>query len=103
MAGNTGLNASNAVAAHHVSVLTEGDILRQFWEVKEKSITNSTLTQEERIVLNHYQARFVVPLPKRTTANQLGESRTQAVRRFISFERSLHANGQFKEFEKVIF
>ncbi len=62
------------------------------------------------MVLNHFQAkhtrtpkgRFVVPLPKRSVAKKIGESRTQAVRRFTSFERSLHARGQFRDFEKVI-
>ncbi len=32
----------------------------------------------------------------------MGESRAQAVSRFISFKRSLHARGQFRELEKVI-
>ena len=33
---------------------------------------------------------------------KLGESREQAVHRFVSFERSIHAKGQFEEVEKVI-
>ncbi len=32
----------------------------------------------------------------------LGESRSQAVRRFTSFERSLHVKGQFPEFKAVV-
>ena len=33
---------------------------------------------------------------------ELGESRLQAVHRFYSFERSLHAKGIFQEFHDVI-
>ena len=44
----------------------------------------------------------MVPLPKRPRSTKLGESRVQAVHRFISFERMLHAKGQFEEVEKVI-
>ena len=53
---------------------------------------------------HHYhdtQGRFVVPLPKRSTTG-LGESRSQAVRRFLSFERSLHAKRLFIEVWKVM-
>ena len=44
----------------------------------------------------------MVPLPKRSTSAKLGKSREQAVHRFISFERSMRAKGQFEEVEKVI-
>ena len=78
--------------------------------MEEKSVANSTLTPEERTVLHHFDAhhshdsegRFLVPLPKRSTASKLGESRAQAVSRFISFERVIHAKGEFEEVEKVI-
>ncbi len=110
LAGSTGSVTSSTIVSHQASVLSGDDILRQFWEVEEKPVANSTLTPEERVVLNHFQAkhtrtpegRFVVPLPKRSVAKELGDSRTQAVRRFTSFERSLNARGQLREFEKVI-
>ena len=111
LAGGTGGNTqSKTVASHHVSVLTGDDILRQFWEVEEKTVAHSTLTLEERSVLDHFQSthsrtpegRFVVPLPKRPTTVKLGESRAQAVRRFLSFEKSLHARRQFHEVEEVM-
>ena len=56
LAGNTCCSGSNVITSYHVSVLTGDDILRQFWEVKEKSIADSTLTSEERSVLSHFQA-----------------------------------------------
>ena len=110
LAGNTGIEGSDMVASHHVSMRTGDDLLRNFWEVEEKTIANSSLTPEERTVLNHFDAhhsrdsegRFVVPLPKRPSSTKLGESRAQAVRRFITFERVMHARGQFKEVDEVI-
>lgn len=45
---------------------------------------------------------FIVPLPKNPWAKSLGELRSQAVRRFLSLERSLHARNQFQEFSTVI-
>ena len=46
--------------------------------------------------------RFVVPLPKKPYAKPLGVSHSQAVRRFLSLERSLHSKGQFKAFSDVM-
>ena len=41
-------------------------------------------------------------LPKKETAKQLGESRSQALRRFLSLECNLHSKGQFNKFGEVI-
>ena len=65
---------------------------------------------EERTILCHFESnhflnklgRFVVPLPKRSDAKTLGESRSQAVRRFLPLERSLNVKEQFAEFEAVM-
>ena len=43
-----------------------------------------------------------MPLPKKDETKQLGESRSLALRRFLSLERSLHAKGQFEKVGKVI-
>ena len=54
---------------------------------------------------NHHRSesgRFIVPLPRRPQAKSIGESRSQAVRRFLSLERSLHAKDRFQEFSDVI-
>ena len=54
---------------------------------------------------NHYRSitgRFIVPLPKNPQRKPMGESRSQAVRRFHSLERSLYAKGQFQEFVTVM-
>ena len=46
--------------------------------------------------------RFVIPLPKKPHSKPLGESRSQAVRRFLTLERSLHSKGRFEEFNDVM-
>ena len=43
-----------------------------------------------------------MPLPRRPDAKPLGESRSQAVRRFLSLEHSLHCKGQFADFNAVM-
>ena len=51
---------------------------------------------------NHFRTdsgRFTVPL---INVKVLGESRSQAVRRFLALERFLHSKGQFEEFTTVI-
>ena len=73
-------------------------------------MSDSTLSPEERTVVHNFRdnhsrsdsGRFVVPLPKIPDAKQIGESRSQAVRRFLSVERSLHAKHQFDEFGSVM-
>ena len=68
-------------------------------------MANSTLSVEECSILDHFhlkhsltpEGRLSVPLPKRSTTAKLGESQSQAVHRFLSFEKSLHAKGQFHE------
>ena len=52
----------------------------------------STLSPNEKLVVEHFKqsyhrsdtGRFVVPLPKKPQAKLIGESRTQAVCRFIT-------------------
>ncbi len=98
------------VATYHTSLLTGDDILRKFWEVEEGTSGKASLSPEEKLVVqqfvdNHYrtkEGRFVVPLPKKSNAKPLGESRAQAVRRFLSLERSLRSRGQLDEFQTVI-
>ncbi len=65
---------------------------------------------EEAGVVKHFETkhirsrsgRFVVPLHKKPDSKPLGESRMQAVRRYIQFERSLHSKGLFPEVKAVI-
>lgn len=108
--GTDSCSPTHQIITHHTSLLCGDDILRQFWEIEEKPMVHNTLTPDERLALDHFKiqhsrlgdGRFLVPLPKKPGAQLLGESRSQAVRRFISFERSLHSRGHFGEFEAVI-
>ena len=46
--------------------------------------------------------RFNVPLPRKPEPGVVDESRSSAVTRFLSLERSLYAKGQFEKFSKVM-
>ena len=110
LAGNAGPSSPTHHVSHHVSLLTGDDILRKFWEIEEKPMTDVVLSTEERSVMQFFDSNhsrvdsgnFVAPLPRRPDAGLIGESRSQAVRRFLSLERSLHAKGQFGELDFVV-
>ena len=98
------------VPSLHVSVSSTDDILRKFWEVEEPPGSSHCMSLEERFVVTHFQSnhsrsragRFVVPLPHKPNAKPIGESRSQAVRRFLSLERSLHYKEKFQDVSAVV-
>ena len=112
LAGRTQSPVQHRVLSHHVSVeSSDSDTLRKFWELEElPSREDSTFSVEDQGVLNHFKllhrqnedGRFVVPLPRRTDVKPLGESRSQALRRFTFLERSLMKKGQFAPLDVVI-
>ena len=65
---------------------------------------------EEQAVVNHFhqchtrddKGRYIVPLPRKSKITPLGESRSQAARRFKALELSLHSKETFKEFSDVM-
>ncbi|XP_055623373.1 uncharacterized protein LOC129766803 [Toxorhynchites rutilus septentrionalis] len=80
------------------------DQLTKFWEL-ETCRTNSTNSVEESACETIFEqttcrdttGRFVVTLPKKPLIiEQLGESRTTAMRRFMGLERRLHANPELR-------
>ena len=85
------------VASLHTSTTTGDDLLRRFWDVEEKPLAPLALSPDEKYILQHYAdndarsntGRFVVPLPRKSDAGAICESRSQAVERFLSLERSL--------------
>ena len=101
---------NTTLVSNHASLLSGNDFLQHFWEIEEVPSAGPVLSQEERAVVDHYQAthsrspegRFIVPLPKWPNAPNIGESRSQAVKRFLSLERSLHAKRKFSEFSQVV-
>ena len=112
LTGRTSARSANclAIAANHSTVLSGDDLIRRFWETEESPKDLPNLSVEERSVIQHFQethsrsntGRFIVPLPKNPQSRPLGESRSQAVRRFLSLERSLYSKGQFQEFSHVM-
>ena len=110
LAGGTDVYNTAHVVTHHVTLLSGDDLLRKFWEIEEKPLSESTSSPEERAVVQHYkdnhscstEGRFIMPLPKKPDAKPLGESRAQAVQRFHSLERALHSRGLFGEVETVM-
>jgi hypothetical protein len=110
--------AGNSAACHpiaqvttcHATISSSDDILQRFWETEESPTGKSSLSPEERSVVRHFEAnhyrtkdgRFVVPLPRKPDTKSLGESRSQAVRRFLTLEHSLRYKGQFEEVDTVI-
>ena len=112
--GSYGKNQHTAsrpsVAFHHASITSSDDILGMFWEIEESPKEYANLSTEERSVVRHFEenhsrsetSRFIVPLPRNTQSKSLGESRNQAVRRFLPLERSLYSKGCFKDFSTVM-
>ena len=98
------------VTSLHSFVMSGDDILRRFWEIEEAPPEHPTLSMEERMVVRHFEAnhsrspkgRFVVPLSRDPSAKSIGESMSQAVRRFLSLERSLTGKGRFEELDDVM-
>ena len=111
LAGSTDQSTSGPViTSHHAFVTADDDLLRRFWEIEENTKHETNLSPEERSVVEHFEmshrhspdGRFIVPLPKKPHAPPLGESRSHAVRRFLSLERSLRASGDFEMFNSVM-
>ncbi len=101
--------SSKEVSLHvpslHASALGSDDILSRFLEIEEPPASSFSLSLEERAVVKHFHAnhsrteagRFVVPLPRKSGAKPIGESRSQAVCWFMTLERSLHHKDRFQE------
>ena len=97
------------VTTFHSFTSSCDDILKRFCEIEESPSAKPALTLE-RTVVKHFDTHhcraddgsFVVPLPKRSGCKSLGESRSQAIRRFLSLERSLTQRNKFHEFQTVM-
>ena len=102
----TSICHSPTVTTCHASVETGDDLLRKFLEIDEPPTLNP-FSIDENTVVNHFKmnhvrkqnGRFLVPLPKRVDDRTLG---SQAVRRFLSLERTLNNKNRFKELDSVI-
>ena len=99
----------------YISTITEenlriDDALRRFWETEDHNVNQPALSIDERIVIDHFvkthrrdeQGRFIVPLPMKLERTPLGESRSLAVKRFLSLERALRSKDEFEQFAHVM-
>ena len=112
LTGRTNIAQSTVpkAAVHHVTAPALEETLRKFWEIEDVPNSELSQTPEEKLVVKHFvenhsraeDGSFVVPLPKNTQAIPVGDSKTQARRRFLSLERSLHAKGTFPAFQAVM-
>ena len=112
--GSTDKATSPSEANLHITSLhaigCDDDVLCKFWKVEEPPASPLAMSLEERAVVKHFDAnhsrtnagRFVVPLPRKPDVKAIGESRSQAVRRFMTLERSLHNKNQFQEVDAVV-
>ena len=111
LAGRTQYTSSHHVTSHHISTVpSDNDILRKFWEIEEPVPDNIPLSLEDQGVMSHFKEthrqnsdrRFVVPLPRRAGVKPLGESRSQALRRYTQLEHSLLKKGQYAQLDSVM-
>ena len=96
--------------SHICCVALEDDSLRRFWEIEDYNLQDPVLSPEEKTVVEEFhhhhandeEGRFIVPLPRKMNVTPLGDSKTQALRRMRSLERSLRAKGSFERFAEVM-
>lgn len=81
--------------------------LRRFWEIEESPINRKvgdTLSIDERACEDHFvqtterlpDGRFSVSIPFKNPPDMLGDSYTQAERRFLALEKRLHRNDNYR-------
>lgn len=78
--------------------------LAKFWELEE-CVPKVHLSKEEESCEKHFldntirgkDGRFIVSIPFKDSLNKLGESKTQAEKRFLSIERKLARDANFRE------
>lgn len=113
LSGKTSSVASQlCVTSHHISAVSYSidDSLKKFWEVEEPPGSVASWSLEKQEVVEHFkqhhyqnsEGQYVVPLLKHTNVKPLGESRSQAVRRFMYLEQSLRRKNQHEPFASVM-
>ena len=87
----------NFFSAPHFTSSSCHDLLKAFWESEESKPANILFIPEEAEAVQHCkpthellpEGYFRVQLPEREDVTQLGESREQAIQRFLYNEGSL--------------
>ncbi len=68
------------IVANHVTFLSGDELLERFWVTEEPPKEGQVMSGEEKAVVEHFQfnhsrtadGRFIVPLPRKPDAGQLG-------------------------------
>ncbi|KAF2898885.1 hypothetical protein ILUMI_07290 [Ignelater luminosus] len=104
ISGSIGKTQNSLVSCNFTQNLDIQNQLARFWELEECS-SSRPLSEEEIACEAHFvkhtkrteDRRFVVAIPFKDTLEKLGDSHTQAVRRFLSLERKLQNRPEIKE------
>eukprot|EP00794_Sanderia_malayensis_P010236 gene10236-11286_t len=111
--GNTHTQLPQAINALHTLIETPTceQLLHKFWSLEEVPCSTQPLSLKDQATIKHFNetvsrdsknGRYEVRLPIKHNAPILGESRPQALRRFLSLERRLNRSNQFKDYAKVV-
>lgn len=95
---------TNKVQCHVAQFTQLNEQLKQFWEIEEISCSGQKLSREESSCENLFtqtttrvdNGRFSVQIPLKESAESLGDSYEVAKTRFLSLERKLVRNPQYK-------
>ena len=102
--------SQTAMVGNMAATTSSDDLLKRFWETEELTEPSACTTPEEQLVVTHFQhnhlylkaGRYQVSLPKKSDPPSLGESRSQALRRFMANEHSIFRKGSWKTFQDVV-
>ena len=103
--------SSSGLVLHTVSSDSGlGQQLQKFWQVEEVRGDSSPLTKDQLLAVEHFKdttyrdpsGRYVISLPRRQPNPELGESRSTALRRYLSNEKSLQRKGKWNAFAEVV-
>lgn len=97
----------NNIQSYHVSMDRElYDLLRQFWKLEEiPSTTTSSLSVEHQECEQHFKSthsrdlegRYIVRLPFKQSASNLGESRTKALRIITNLSKKFTSDKNYAQ------
>ena len=92
-------------------VLDDPDqLLQRFWEMQDLSEEKTAVTSDEKQAMDHFvqnttrndDGRYCVCLPRCENPPILGQSRKNALRRYLANERSLKKQGRLNAFNAVV-
>ena len=107
-------NSFSPIPTNHQTQAAEPELdhlLTKFWKAEEPEEEEPPLSVVEQQVENHYhdnvvylpsESRYQVTLPRKPAMETLGESRPQALSRYLSNERSITRRDIWEPFQKVV-